>query len=163
MAKNTSKKKSCNQWSMLHVLFCGGHISYPSTIQLQTLNFEHIIHQSYPCHLVSSIIVIFHDFIHNFVNFPSYTWFKKLHLRITILIIKRNYMSIPKDLEKLWNLQIVYKWLKTIYGLCQSSHTWYQCFDTYLLSKGFQRITSNPTIYVKHIKWRYLSSLFFGC
>jgi hypothetical protein len=126
------------------------HIIYPSSIQLQTLNFEPIIHQNHPCHLISSIILwVFHP-IHGSRLMELHSCILKLHLQITILIIKRNYMSIPKDLEKPCNLQIVYKWLKSMYGLRQSSHTWCQCFDTYLLSKGFQRIISNPTMYMKH-------------
>jgi hypothetical protein len=53
-------------------------------------------------------------------------------------------------LEKPSNLQIVCKWLKSNYGLHQSSQAWYQCHDMYLLSKSFQRIASNPNICVKH-------------
>jgi hypothetical protein len=43
----------------------------------------------------------------------------------------------------------VYKLWKTLYGLKKASKVWYRRIDEYLISFGFSRIPSEPTLYTK--------------
>ena len=39
--------------------------------------------------------------------------------------------------------------LKSLYGLKQAAHVWYEAFDSFLLSHGFLKCTSNINVYIK--------------
>ncbi len=41
------------------------------------------------------------------------------------------------------------KLTKSLYGLKQSSHAWYQHFDNFLAQQGFTRLQFDANIYVK--------------
>jgi len=43
----------------------------------------------------------------------------------------------------------VYKLKKTLYGLKQAPMTWYSHIDSYLLSNGFSKSSSEPRLYIK--------------
>ncbi len=59
-------------------------------------------------------------------------------------------MEILKGLHTSDNSNMVSKLLKFLYGLKQSSRTWYQRLDFYFLSKGFKRTKVDSNLYIKH-------------
>ena len=62
------------------------------------------------------------------------------------------YMKLPKDFERFDDEsgdELICHLLKSIYGLKQSARCWYQKIDTFLLSKGYQRLESDHSVYVK--------------
>ena len=44
----------------------------------------------------------------------------------------------------------VCKLSKALYGLCESSRVWYECFDEYIKKLGFQRSENNYCLYMKY-------------
>ncbi|GJW67431.1 putative ribonuclease H-like domain-containing protein [Tanacetum coccineum] len=46
----------------------------------------------------------------------------------------------------------VYKVEKALYGLCQAPRAWYETLSTYLLDNGFQRGTTNKTLFIRRDK-----------
>jgi len=58
------------------------------------------------------------------------------------------YMYIPEGL--LANPKLVCKLIKSLYGLKQSSTTWYIHFDAYLIVQGYHQLEANANIYIKN-------------
>ena len=46
----------------------------------------------------------------------------------------------------------VYRLEKTLYGLKQASHAWYDTLSTFLLSKGFERGKIDNTLFLGKLK-----------
>ncbi|KAG8501874.1 hypothetical protein CXB51_004547 [Gossypium anomalum] len=59
------------------------------------------------------------------------------------------YIDQPQGFVVSGKEQIVYKLKKALYGLKQAPRAWYTRIDSYLLSLGFERSISEPTLYVK--------------
>jgi hypothetical protein len=45
---------------------------------------------------------------------------------------------------------------KSLYGLKQASHVWYELFDTYLLSHGFAKCVSDTNVYIKYSQSNFI-------
>lgn len=58
-------------------------------------------------------------------------------------------MIIPERLPPSDSLNMIRKVLKALYGLMQSSRTWYQQLNQHLLLNEFQRLKSDASIYLK--------------
>jgi hypothetical protein len=56
---------------------------------------------------------------------------------------------------------LVCKPKKSLYGLKQSPRMWYQNFDTYVLSLGFQRSKLNHYVYFKFDNGQILIIIFY--
>ncbi|KAG8492727.1 hypothetical protein CXB51_010487 [Gossypium anomalum] len=59
------------------------------------------------------------------------------------------YIDQPQGFVVSGKEQMVYKLKKALYGLKQAPRAWYTRIDSYLLSLGFERSISEPTLYVK--------------
>lgn len=59
------------------------------------------------------------------------------------------YVDQPPGYEILGQEDKVYKLKKTLYGLKQAPRAWYNRIDSYLLLNGFNRCSSEPTLYTK--------------
>jgi hypothetical protein len=59
------------------------------------------------------------------------------------------YVDQPPGYEILGQEEKVYKLKKALYGLKQAPRAWYSRIDSYLLQKGFNRCSSEPTLYTK--------------
>ncbi|KAG8485650.1 hypothetical protein CXB51_018843 [Gossypium anomalum] len=59
------------------------------------------------------------------------------------------YIDQPQGFVVSSKEQMVYKLKKALYGLKQAPRAWYTRIDSYLLSLGFERSISEPTLYVK--------------
>lgn len=58
-------------------------------------------------------------------------------------------MFILKGLPQPKNPNLVYKLIKSLYGLKESSWTWYKLLDNYLILQGYTRLATNINIYLK--------------
>ncbi|KAG8492427.1 hypothetical protein CXB51_009682 [Gossypium anomalum] len=59
------------------------------------------------------------------------------------------YIDQPQGFVVSGKEQMVYRLKKALYGLKQAPRAWYARIDTYLVSLGFNRSASEPTLYVK--------------
>ena len=59
------------------------------------------------------------------------------------------YMAQPEGFTKYGKEHMVCKLCKSLYGLKQAPRQWYQKFDTFMHSHGFQRSAEDPCLYVK--------------
>ena len=59
------------------------------------------------------------------------------------------YITQPEGYIKPGTAHQVCRLLKSLYGLKQASRVWYETFDTFLLSQGFLKCTSDPNVYIK--------------
>lgn len=59
------------------------------------------------------------------------------------------YVEQPPGYETLGHENKVYKLKKALYGLKQAPRAWYSRIDSYLLQNGFNRCSSEPTLYTK--------------
>ncbi|KAG8482698.1 hypothetical protein CXB51_024274 [Gossypium anomalum] len=59
------------------------------------------------------------------------------------------YIDQPQGFVVSGKEQMVYRLKKALYGLKQAPRAWYARIDTYLVSLGFNRSVSEPTLYVK--------------
>jgi hypothetical protein len=59
------------------------------------------------------------------------------------------YVRQPSGYEIDKHRDKVYKLRKVLYGLKQASRVWYRRIDEYLISVGFNRSPSEPTLYTK--------------
>ena len=69
------------------------------------------------------------------------------------------YITQPKGYIKPGTAHQVCCLLKSLYGLKQASRVWYKTFDTFLLSQGFLKCTSDPNVYIKR---SHISILLLG-
>ncbi|KAG8492422.1 hypothetical protein CXB51_009695 [Gossypium anomalum] len=65
------------------------------------------------------------------------------------LLQEEIYIDQPQGFVVSGKEQMVYKLKKALYGLKQAPRAWYTKIDSYLLSLGFERSISEPTLYVK--------------
>ena len=59
------------------------------------------------------------------------------------------YITQPEGYIKYGTAYQVCRLLKSLYGLKHASHVWYETFDTFLISQGFLKCTSNLNFYIK--------------
>ncbi|KAG8501627.1 hypothetical protein CXB51_004055 [Gossypium anomalum] len=59
------------------------------------------------------------------------------------------YVEQPEEFKVPGEEHKVYKLKKALYGLKQAPRAWYAIIDNYLISLGFERSISEPTLYVK--------------
>lgn len=57
----------------------------------------------------------------------------------------------PPGFERKGEEEKVYKLHKALYGLKQAPRAWYERIDSYLQKHGYQRTTSEPTVYVRKV------------
>jgi len=58
-------------------------------------------------------------------------------------------MTISESLPTPTHANLLCKLTKSLHGLKQSSHTWYQHFDNFLTQQGFTILQFDANIYVK--------------
>jgi Reverse transcriptase (RNA-dependent DNA polymerase) len=59
------------------------------------------------------------------------------------------YIEQPKGFEVHGKEEFVYKLDKALYGLKQAPRAWYSKIDGYFIENGFERSSSEPSLYVK--------------
>ena len=59
------------------------------------------------------------------------------------------YMLQPEDFAEIGNENLVCKLNKSLYGLKQASRCWYKRFDSFIISLGYNRPSSNHCTYYK--------------
>lgn len=59
------------------------------------------------------------------------------------------YVEQPRGYEVKSELHKVYKLIKALYGLRQSSRTWFERLESYFLKEGFEKCNSEPTLFTK--------------
>ena len=70
----------------------------------------------------------------------------KLTARLTVLWVAKH----PEDLKFVYK-ECLYVLLKTLYGLKDSGHEWYDCLTAFLLSIGFTISESDPCMSIKWV------------
>jgi hypothetical protein len=60
------------------------------------------------------------------------------------------FMELPEGYQQ---KGMVYRVLKSLYGLKQSSRQWYQKLDNFLISLGFKRSAADPCLYIRNKCW----------
>src|SRR3954471_14392848 len=58
----------------------------------------------------------------------------------------------PRGFEELKNLDKVYRLRKALYGLKKAPRAWYETLKDFLLKKGFQPGTTDPTLFTRAYK-----------